>query len=83
MYSGKRSKESTERRQQRKAAKEYIWTHCFNDIIIGESVSRTDPEEVCDFLFYLYGAGFDNTAVPCTFKGVVISDSYGRGAFQK
>ena len=79
----KRSPEAKARRAQRKEAREYIIRNSFNDTIIAESVSRTDPEEVADYLYYLHGQDFDDRAVPCTFKGVVLTDSYGRGVFQR
>ena len=81
MYSGKRSKEASERRLQRKAAKDFVWTLSFNDFLIGESICRSDPEEVAVHLEGKFGF-CDMSAVPTTFKGVVISDSYGNGAFQ-
>lgn len=82
MYSGKRSPEAEARRAQRKAAKEYIWKFSFNDFLKSEAVARTDPAEVQVHLGGLFGY-CDQSAVPCTFKGVVISDAYGNGAFQK
>ena len=82
MYSGKRSPEAKKRREQRKAAKDFIWTYSFNDFLISEVISRTDPNDVISFLEGQFGF-CDMAAVPCTFKGVVISDSYGNGVFQK
>lgn len=83
MYSGKRSLEAKNRRKQRKTAREYIYHMSFNDFLIAETISRTDPTEVADHLYIMYGQDFDDTVIPCTFKGVVISDAYGNGVFQR
>jgi len=82
MYSGKRSKEASERRTQKRAAKDFIWSYSFNDYLKSEAVARTDPSDVISHLNSTFGFA-DMSAVPCTFKGVVISDAYGNGAFQK
>lgn len=82
MYSGNRSPEAQRRRKQRKAARQYIFTMSFNDFIISEKVSRTDPADVQEFLGNEFGY-CEMSAVPCTFKGVVITDAYGNGVFQK
>ena len=82
MYNGKRSKEAIERRAQRKTAKDYIWTNSFNDFLIAENICRTSKADVMSRLEDKFGYA-DLSAVPCTFKGVVISDAYGRGCFQK
>jgi len=82
VYNGKRSEEALQRRMQRKAARKYIFTMSFNDTLIAESISRTDPAEVQAFLGEAFGV-CEQSAVPCTFKGVVLSDAYGNGVFQK
>lgn len=82
MYSGKRSIEASNRRMQRQAAKEYVWSYSFNDFLKGESISRSSPEEVVAHLQGKFDF-VDMSAVPVTCKGLVISDAYGRGAFQK
>ena len=55
MYSGKRSPEAQKKREQRKAAREYIMKFMFNDYLISEQVSRSDPEEVQSFLAGAFG----------------------------
>ena len=82
VHRGKRSKEAVERRAQRKTAKDYIWTNSFNDILIAENICRSSRADVMAHLESEFGYA-DLSAVPCTFNGVVISDAYGRGAFQK
>ena len=81
-WRGKRSKEASERRTQRKAAKEYVIRYSFHDFLKSESIARTDPADVQEHLAGLFGY-CEQSAVPCTFKGVVISDAYGNGVFQK
>jgi hypothetical protein len=83
MYSGKRSVESQNRRDQKRAARQFVWDFSFNDYLIGEKVCRTDPSDVADYLYVMFGQDFDDTVVPSVFRGVVISDAYGRGDFQK
>ena len=70
------------RRTQRRAAKDYIWTYSFNDVIKSENVARTDPVEVWGYINGKFGY-VERGVVPCTFKGVVISDAYGNGALQQ
>ena len=82
MYTGRRSQEAQLRRDMKRAAKELVWKYCYNDYLISEAISRTDPSDVTSHLEGLFGY-CDMSAVPCTFKGVVISDAYGRGVFQK
>jgi len=77
-----RSPEAQKRREQRRAARTYIITMSYNDFLIGEKVCRTDPEEVQSFLGVTFGF-CDQSAVPSVFKGVVITDGYGTGAFQQ
>jgi hypothetical protein len=77
-----RSEEAQKRRAQKRAAREYVITMSYNDALIGEKISRTDPEEVEAFLGGMFGF-CDVSAVPCTFKGVVLSDGRGQGVFQK
>ena len=81
-HRGKRSPEALARREQRKTAREYIFTMSFNDFLIAETISRTDPADVQAHLNGVFGY-VEQSAVPCTFKGVVLTDSYGNGAFQK
>jgi hypothetical protein len=81
MYSGKRSEEALQRRIQRKAAREYIIKYSFNDTIKDEVTSRTDPSEVQTFLGETFGH-CEQSAVPCTYKGIILTDSYGNGAHQ-
>jgi len=81
-HRGKRSQEARERRKQRRAAREYIFQMSYNDFLISEKICRTNPADVQEFLGVKFGY-CDQSAVPCTFEGVVISDAYGNGVFQK
>ena len=76
-----RSPEAQKRREQKRAAREYVFSLSYNDYILGEKVCRTEPEQVQAFLAALFEY-VDVCAVPCVFRGVVLSDGYGRGAFQ-
>jgi hypothetical protein len=76
-----RSPEAEARRAQRKVAREFKYKFSYNDFLISELIDRTDPADVVAHLETVFGFA-DMSAVPCTFKGVVLSDAYGRGAFQ-
>jgi len=82
MYSGRRTPEAESRRMQRRAAREYIITLSYNDHLLGEKISRTDPDEVKDYLLSVFSY-WDSAALPCAFKGVVLSDGRGTGVFQQ
>jgi len=82
MYSKKRSKEALERRKQKRAANKYIFKMSFNDRLIHETISRTEPCEVQSFLGCEFGF-CDMSAVPETFNGLVLLNDYGHGVFQQ
>ena len=81
-HRGTRSPEAQARREQAKVARQYIIRFSFNDVLIHEQIDRTDPEDVINHLFDCFGY-CEMSAVPCTFKGVVLVSDYGDGAFQK
>jgi hypothetical protein len=82
VHRGERSPEAIQRREQKKAARKYVIDNSFNDTQLAETVSRTEPEEVQAFLGATFGF-CDQTAVPCAFSGVVLTDGRGQGVFQR
>ena len=78
-----RSKLSSERRKQRRKAKDIMYTYAFNDTINGDVVNLLRPEQVLDYLSRHFD-GVIVDVVPCAaIQGCVLSDPYGAGAFQK
>jgi len=78
VYRGKRSL----RAMQKRDAKRYILQNGFQDRIVAETVYITKREVVLEFL----GKKYDNVIlgiVPNVEIGEVLSDSRGRGSFQK
>jgi hypothetical protein len=77
-----RSKESSDRRAQRKAARKIMYDNSFQDKLNGEIVNLLRTEQVVDYLSCHF-VGVVLSAVPCAaIEGCVLSDPYGDGAFQ-
>lgn len=81
MYNNKRSKHSTDRRNQKRAAKQYILQYGYNDNLKHEVISLTEEADVQTYLGQAFGY-CDQSAVPTIFKGIVLVNDYGHGAFQ-
>ncbi len=78
-----RSPEAKLRRQMKQKSYEYVLRVSYNDFIIGEKVCRSEPEEVITYLQHEFPEEpIEPCVVPCTFKGVVLIDGRGNGAFQ-
>lgn len=77
-----RSQES----MQRRSVKRYIFTHSFNDFLQGETVNRVDWDQVEAHLQVLYEKvvvhDVDVVADDLVL-GEILSDSRGKGSFQK
>jgi hypothetical protein len=80
-----RSPEATQRRVQRRKAKDIMIDHAFIDRFNGDVVNLLRPEQVVDYLSKLFVAEpVIVEAVPCAAeRGIVLSDPKGNGAFQK
>jgi hypothetical protein len=73
-----------ERRRQKKLVYTYIMDNAYSDYLLGETVSRSSTSEVVSYMsVHVQGLGLDVSVVPEIEKGLVLSDSLGRGVFQK
>jgi hypothetical protein len=80
----RRSEKASERRRQKKLVYTYIMDNAYSDYLLGETVSRSSTPEVISFMsVHVQGLGLDVSVVPEIEKGLVLSDSLGRGVFQK
>lgn len=83
MFSGKRSPEANLKREQRRKAKQVMLDNAFNDRMNGDVVNLLHWEQVVNILTVDFGS-IEVGAVPCSAeRGCVLSDPYGRGAFQQ
>lgn len=82
-HRGTRSEKSASRREQRKAARDAMYEHSFQDRVNGDVVNLLRPEQVVDYLSRRF-EGVLVDVVPCAaIRGCVLTDPYGAGAFQK
>jgi hypothetical protein len=78
-----RSLEKIKLRRQKQMARQYIFSHAFQDQNLAEQISRSTTEEVRHFLYSVTATeNVDAAAIPQAEKGLVLVDSRGRGAFQ-
>ena len=87
MYSGKRSKQATERRNQKRnqriALNYYITITSYHDSQKQEVINTRTQEDNAWFLQETFGV-VDSGVIPCYgFDGCVLEDSYGTGARQQ
>jgi len=76
-HRGKRS----ERSKQRRDAKQFIFTTAFQDYEMVETIATVERTTVLGYLGKIYEMVFPD--VVDVEKGLVLSDSRGRGVFQK
>lgn len=80
-----RSPEAIKRRNQRQKAKDIMLDHAFSDRLNGDVVNLLHWEQVVDYVTQAFPTeAVVLEAIPCAAeRGCVLSDPYGRGAFQK
>jgi hypothetical protein len=66
----------------KQAVRQYIFRTSFQDPILAESICRVNREELLDYASTL-SLEVTVSDVPDIEKGLVLSDSRGRGSFQK
>lgn len=76
-----RLKQYESHKEQRKAAYRYIRETSFNDAILMETVCRVSPDQIAYRLAVVFGQP-NPDAIPAVEKGLVLTDSLGRGVFQ-
>jgi hypothetical protein len=82
-HRGTRSEDAIRRRSQRRAAKKYMLDNSFEDHLNGDVVNLLRWETVVAYVGSQF-EGVDVSAIPCAAEpGCVLSDPYGRGAFQR
>jgi hypothetical protein len=72
----------SERGKVKQLVRRYVYTTSFQDHILAESVCRVNRQ---DLLAYANGFSMEVTVgdMPDVEKGLILSDSRGRGVFQK
>jgi len=64
----------------------YVLRQGFHDVIWAETICRTDKTEIINYIHVIYpdpNEGILISDIPDVEKGLVLTDSRGRGVFQK
>lgn len=69
--------------KQRRAARKLIFTMAYRDRFGAETVNRLNMREIMDYISAMFNGRVHLGAIPRVEQGEVLSDSRGRGSFQR